>query len=116
MKAKRQTTPKKRRLFSELMESVEAMRGQREGRITMQTHRMDPVSLPPVSASIIRETRKQFHMSRPAFAYRLGVNARTLERWEQGRSKPNDQAAALILLVRKYPDTMQRLETLAAAG
>ena len=31
-------------------------------------------------------------------------NPRTLERWEQGRSKPNDQAAALILLVRKYPE------------
>ena len=116
MKAKRPTTPKKRRLFSDLIEGVGAMRARREGQITLRTHRVDPVSLPPVSASIIRETREQFHMSRPAFAYRLGVNARTLERWEQGRSKPNDQAAALILLVRKYPDTMQRLETLAAAG
>jgi len=55
-------------------------------------------------------------MSRPAFAYRLGVNPRTLERWEQGRSKPNDQAAALILLVRKYPDMLARLEELAEAG
>jgi len=55
------------------------------------------------------------HMSRPAFAYRIGVNPRTLERWEQGRSKPNDQAAALILLVRKYPDTLKRLQQLAVA-
>jgi putative transcriptional regulator len=109
VKTKRQTTPKKRRLFSELMEGVDAMRAHREGQITLRTHRVEPVSLPPVSAAIIRQTREQFHMSRPAFAYRLGVNARTLERWEQGRSKPNDQAAALILLVRKYPDTMQRL-------
>lgn len=115
MKARRQTTPKKRQLFSELMEGVEAMRARREGQISLRTHQMEPVSLPPVSASIIRETREQFNMSRPAFAYRLCVNARTLERWEQGRSKPNDQAAALILLVRKYPDTMQRLESLAAA-
>ena len=53
-------------------------------------------------------------MSRSAFAHRLGVNPRTLERWEQGRSKPNDQAAALILLVRKYPDTLARLEAVAA--
>jgi putative transcriptional regulator len=53
-------------------------------------------------------------MSRPAFASRLGVNPRTLERWEQGRSKPNDQAAALILLVRKYPDTLERLKAIAS--
>jgi putative transcriptional regulator len=52
-------------------------------------------------------------MSRRVFAFRLGVNPRTLERWEQGRSKPNDQAVALIWLVRRYPDTLERLESLA---
>jgi hypothetical protein len=36
---------------------------------------------------------------------------RTLERWEQGRSKPNEQAV-LLWLVRKYPDTLERLESL----
>jgi hypothetical protein len=30
-------------------------------------------------------------------------------------SRPNDQAAALILLVRKYPDTLKRLQHLAVA-
>jgi hypothetical protein len=39
-------------------------------------------------------------------------HTRTLERWEQGRSKPNEQAAALIWLVLKYPDTFDRLESL----
>jgi transcriptional regulator with XRE-family HTH domain len=47
-------------------------------------------------------------MSRQVFAFKLGVNPRTLERWEQGRSKPTEQAAALIWLVRKYPDTLKR--------
>jgi len=75
----------------------------------------DP-ALPAVDERLIRTTRERLHMSRAAFARRLGVNPRTLERWEQGRSKPNDQAAALILLVRKYPDTLSRLESLAATG
>ena len=48
--------------------------------------------------------------------YKLGVAPRTLERWEQGRSKPNEQAAALIWLVRKYPDTLDRLESLSASA
>jgi putative transcriptional regulator len=47
-----------------------------------------------------------------AFPGCLGVNPRTLERWEQGRSKPNEQAAVLLWLVRKYPDTLERLESL----
>jgi putative transcriptional regulator len=32
-----------------------------------------------------------------------------LENWEQGRAKPNAQAALLIGLVRKYPDMVARL-------
>ena len=58
----------------------------------------------------MRETRESLHMSRQVFAFELGVNPRTLERWEQGRSTPNEQAAALIWLVRKYPDTLEHLD------
>ncbi len=45
---------------------------------------------------------------------KLRINVRTVEKWEQGRAKPNPQAAALVLLVRKYPDTRERLEKVAA--
>ena len=47
-------------------------------------------------------------------ARKLRINERTLEKREQGRAKPNPQAAALVLLVRRYPDTLERLERLAA--
>jgi DNA-binding transcriptional regulator YiaG len=52
--------------------------------------------------------------SRAVFARKLRINERTLEKWEQGRAKPNPQAAALVLLVRRYPDTLERLEKVAA--
>jgi len=52
--------------------------------------------------------------SRAVFAGKLRINERTLEEWEQGRAKPNPQAAALVLLVRRYPDTLERLEKVAA--
>jgi len=43
------------------------------------------------------------------------INVRTLEKREQGRgAKPNPLAAALVLLVGKYPDTLKRLEKVAA--
>ena len=104
---------KKRNVFSEMMEGVRAMRGHREGRITLRSHHIAPLSLPSIDEETIRNTRERLHMSRSAFAHRLGVNPRTLERWEQGRSKPNDQAVALLLLVRRYPDTLTRLQALA---
>jgi hypothetical protein len=42
-----------------------------------------------------------------------GSYPKLLEKWEQGRAKRNPQAAALVLLVRKYPDTLDRLERVA---
>jgi putative transcriptional regulator len=61
-----------------------------------------------------KETRQKLHCSRAVFARTLRIKERTLEKWEQGRGRPNDQAAALVLLVRKFPDTLERLEKLAA--
>jgi putative transcriptional regulator len=118
-KAKRvKNTPKdskieRRSLFRELMSGVEAMREHREGRLTLRTHKVAPITVLPMNPQLMRETREALNMSRQVFALKLGVNPRTLERWEQGRSKPNEQAAALIWLVRKYPDTLERLESLS---
>ena len=104
---------KKRSLFRELMSGVQAMREHREGRVTLRTHAVEPIAVPPVDPAFVRETREALHMSRQVFAFKIGVNPRTLERWEQGRSKPNEQAAALLWLVRKYPDTLRRLKSLS---
>ena len=114
--AKPSKRKKKRSLFRELMSGVKAMREHREGRLTLRTHRVEPIVLPTLDPDIVRETREALHMSRQVFAFKLGVNPRTLERWEQGRSKPNEQAAALIWLVRMYPDTLERLESLSASA
>jgi transcriptional regulator with XRE-family HTH domain len=66
-----------------------------------------------VDSKLIRDTRKRLHCSRAVFARRLRINERTLEKWEQGRAKPNPQAAAVVLLVRNFPDTLDRLERVA---
>ncbi len=102
----------KRKLFDDLMDGVESMQRQRTGKLTLRSH--DVEDLPPleINADLIRETREQMHVSRAVFARRLRVSARTLENWEQGRAKPNAQAAALILMVRKFPDTLKKLSEL----
>jgi putative transcriptional regulator len=104
----------KRSIFDELMEGVAAMKGHREGKVTLRTFKVEPKPLPKVDSQFIRETREKLHCSRAVFARTLRINERTLEKWEQGRGRPNDQAAALLLLVNKYPDTLERLEKLAA--
>ncbi len=104
----------KRDIFGKLVEGVAAMKSHREGKLTLRSYKVDAAPLPKVDSKLIRDTRKRLRCSRAVFARKLRINERTLEKWEQGRAKPNPQAAALVLLVRKYPDTLARLEKVAA--
>ena len=103
-------TQRKRNLFEELRQGIKDINAYKAGKITLRTHKFEKKARPKVSAALIRKTRKELHMSRNVFALKLRVSPRTLEKWEQGETIPNDQAAALILMVRKYPDTLKRLE------
>ena len=103
----------KRDVFSELLEGVGTMKAHREGKITLRSCRIEAAPLPKVDSKLIRDTRKRLRCSRAVFARKLRINERTLEKWEQGRAKPNPQAAALVLLVRRYPDTLARLDEVA---
>ena len=103
----------KRNTFDELMEGVAAMKSRREGKITLRSYKIESKQLPKVDSKLIKETREKLRCSRAVFARKLHINERTLEKWEQGRARPNRQAAALVLLVRRYPDTLERLGKLA---
>jgi len=103
----------KRNLVDEPMNGVAAMQAEREGKITLRNYKVEARALPNVKPKMIKEVRERFRCSRSVFARKLFTNERTLEKWEQGRAKPNAQAIALPLLAAKYPDTFERLEEFA---
>lgn len=103
---------KKRNLFSELSEGFDALKAQREGKVTLRTHAVVAKIAPQVSGADVLNVRQKMNLSRAVFADYLRTNVRTVENWEQGRAQPNAQAALLIKLVEKYPETVERLETI----
>lgn len=105
----------KRNLFDELNEGFEALAASREGKITLRTHEVEDRPAPTISAEELVRLREQLKLSRAVLASYLRINPRTLENWEQGRAKPNHQAALLIRLVANYPDTLKRIRDLDAA-
>src|SRR5882672_7737840 len=104
---KRPSAP--RDLFAELSEGVEALAEARQGKRTLRTHSVEYRPAPKITPKELIRVRKELKISRALFAVYLRTNVRTLENWEQGRAKPNAQAALLINLVKHYPDTVQRL-------
>lgn len=99
----------KRNLFAEIAEGFDALAEERTGKQTLRTHEVEIRPAPVVTADELMALRTRLRLSRPVFAGYLRTNARTLENWEQGRAKPNAQAALLIRLVEKFPDTVERL-------
>lgn len=100
---------KKRNLFAELTEGFDALADQRAGKRTLRTHVVKVKPAPRITARELAKVRKHMNLSRGLFAGYLRTNVRTLENWEQGRAKPNAQAALLIRMVQRYPDTVKRL-------
>ena len=46
--------------------------------------------------ALVREVRRQLNMSQEDLAHELGVSFATVNRWENGRTKPSKLAAAQI--------------------
>jgi putative transcriptional regulator len=102
----------KRKLFDEISEGFEALARARTGKATLRTHEVHDKAAPRIAARELIDLRERLKLSRALFARYLRTNPRTLENWEQGRARPNAQAALLIRLVERYPDTVARLSQL----
>jgi putative transcriptional regulator len=48
-------------------------------------------------------------LSQQKFADMLGVSARTLQDWEQGRRKPTGAARSLLAIAAKRPDVLREV-------
>ena len=99
----------KRNLMTELTKGFDALTETRLSKRTLRTHAVIIKPTPEITSGELLALRESLHLSRPVFAGYLRTNPRTLENWEQGRAKPNAQAALLIKLVAQYPDTVDRL-------
>ena len=108
----KEAVAKKRDLFVEISAGFGALAKAREGKMTLRTHKVAVKTAPKVTSKDVAKLRKKLHLSQALFATRLRTNEDTVKNWEQGRSVPNTQAALLLSLVDKYPDTLDRIAQL----
>lgn len=103
----------KRCLFTEISEGIEALNDARQGGCEMsRDERLLSKRLRRATAKEVKGLREELNLSQAVFARHLGASIRTIESWEQGRTQPNGQASLLIDLMKRYPDTVLRLQAL----
>ena len=88
---------------SDLLESVKQMRRGQAARVTRVT-RVTRVKLPEAA-----EARARVGLSQQAFALLLGVSARTVQDWEQGRREPTGAAKTLLRVAVSHPEVLRAL-------
>ena len=84
---------------ADLLASVKQMRRGQAARVTK-------VKLPAAA-----EARAIVGLSQQEFAQLLGVSARTLQDWEQGRREPTGAARTLLKVAAKHPKLLRELQT-----
>jgi putative transcriptional regulator len=99
----------KRDVFNELMGGFDALKAEREGKITLRTTEIDIPKPIEMSPSQIARIRKEHNYSQAVFARMLSTKLSTLRNWEQGRSEPNAQAKVLLKLVDTAPGVLALL-------
>jgi putative transcriptional regulator len=80
------------------LKSVKQIRRGEYGRVTR------------VKAPEAAEARSRTGLSQEQFARLLGVSARTLQDWEQGRREPTGAAKTLLRVAYEHPEVLLKLE------
>lgn len=100
----------KRDVFAEMLEGMEALRYEREGKMTLRTHQVTKKAPVTVSAAEVRRVRNKLEMSQTLFANAMRANKRTYERWEkEGIQGPQ---ATLLKLIGKHPELIKEIEAM----
>jgi putative transcriptional regulator len=86
------------RFKKDLLKSVKQMRSGEVARVTR-------VKVPEAA-----EARSRTGLSQEQFARLLGVSARTLQDWEQGRREPTGAAKTLLRVAYEHPEVLLKLE------
>ncbi len=86
------------RFKKDLLTSVKQMRRGQAARVTK-------VEIPAAA-----EARATVGLSQQDFAELLGVSARTLQDWEQGRREPTGAAKTLLKVAMAHPEVLRELQ------
>ncbi|WP_153076878.1 MULTISPECIES: helix-turn-helix domain-containing protein [Paraburkholderia] len=82
---------------TDLLQSVRDMKAGRAAHTTV------------VEPTVAALARAKAGLSQSAFAALLGVSARTLQDWEQGRRNPTGAAQTLLRVAVKHPEALRDL-------
>jgi putative transcriptional regulator len=103
MKKRESETRKKESVGASIIRGMEEALAHHRGEIKLRT---TTYTVPgPID---VRAVRERLGLSQNQFAARYGFSPRTLQQWEQGRSKPDSVARAYLTVIDHDPKTVEK--------
>ncbi len=100
--SKRTKEASKRSLADDLIQGFKEAIAHNRGEIKLRTRKVFIFN--DIDVKTIRE---QTGLSQADFAFQYGFNPRTLQKWEQGRAKPETAVLAYLKVIAKNPEGVQ---------
>jgi putative transcriptional regulator len=100
---KRASKQKKSTLAEDLIEGFKQAIAHNRGEIKLRTRQIylfDDVD--------VKAVREKSGLSQTEFAFLYGFNPRTLQQWEQGRTKPDSAVRAYLAVIDRIPDAVTK--------
>jgi len=91
--------------FDQLVKGVREMKRHIAGKRV----RVAKVAVTQIDVASVKSIREAAQVSQSQFAKLIGVNLRTLQSWEQERTKPTGPARALLKVVASDPKALAAL-------
>jgi len=97
-------------VFNSIMQGLNEAEEYQQGKISARKIKL---SIKPVAAfntEDIKRIRRKTGLSQVMFAGSMGVSAKTVEAWENGRNKPEGASRRLLEIVKDDPEFLTRFQ------
>jgi putative transcriptional regulator len=97
-------------VYESIMQGLSEAEEYQQGKISARKIKL---SIKPVAAfntEDIKRIRRKTGLSQVMFAGSMGVSAKTVEAWENGRNKPEGASRRLLEIVRDDPEFLTRFQ------
>ena len=94
-------------IMSSLNELAEHAEGKETGIVVHRRSSQDVIDVPSFSPQEIRQVRLGLNMTQRTFAACIGVSLKSVEAWENGRSRPDGAARRILGLMKDHPSFPQ---------
>jgi len=97
-------------VYKSIMQGLTEAAAHQRGKISARKTKLTIKPVGTFNTAEIKRIRKRTGLSQVMFAGSIGVSAKTIEAWENGRNKPEGSSRRMLEIVRDNPNFLQQFQ------